>query len=140
MTPEEARAHIIIRYPLLAKHEHDDARMVSAIASSDLREEWRDIAVRWRLGPDGTPGVGIEQYPPASAEDFEAALTLLVGVRRALDNAEARLLDSAKDRKMTWPQIARTQGLNSAQGAQQRRKRLPEATDLIDPDRRVGGR
>ncbi|MFF1733713.1 AAA family ATPase [Streptomyces sp. NPDC058247] len=128
MDIEAAAAHLVSRYPELNNTLPE--RMVHAIASSDLRVEWRDIAIRWE------PDFKTEQ-PPASAEDAEAALVLLALVRRMLDNDERRLIDIARDRKVTWPRIAEALGLGQPQGAQQRRKRLEAEDALLDPARRT---
>ncbi|WP_055689104.1 hypothetical protein [Streptomyces prasinus] len=130
MDVDSARAHLAARYTELADASVE--RMVRAIASSDLQSEWRDIAVRWE--PDCKT-----ERPPASAEDAEAALVLLTLVRRMLDQDERRLIDIARDRKVTWPRIARALGLGQPQGAQQRRKRLAAGDRLPDPSRRTSG-
>lgn len=130
-TPAQARQHLIQKYPNLGP-DQDDARLVSAIGSSDYRLEWRDIAVRW-FDDFKTP------RPPASREDVLAALCLLRSVREQLDVDERRLIDMARREKATWPQIAAELGHSSAQAAQQRRKRLENAPDhmatMLDPDR-----
>lgn len=128
MDIEAARAHLVARYPALANDSTE--RMVHAIASSDLRVEWRDIAVRWESDCK-------TEQPPASAEDAEAALVLLALVRRMLDDDERRLIDIARDRRATWPRIAEALGLGQPQGAQQRRKRLEAKDALLDPARRT---
>lgn len=126
---DAARKHLIARYPKL-DGEFNPA-LVHAVATSDFREEWRSVAVRWRQG-------SMELAEPASAQDLEAALVLLADVRDALDLDERCLIDAARDRGMTWPQIAGALNLKSAQGAQQRRKRLREGFNPVDPARRTG--
>jgi hypothetical protein len=128
MDIDASREHLAARYPDLSGKE--DARLVTAVASSDLPEAWRDIAVR--LDQRAQP------FPPVSAEDAEAALVLLAYVRKTLDLDEKRLLDIARDRGVTWPRIAAALELGSAQGAQQRRKRLDSVREYleIDPSRR----
>lgn len=127
MDANTARAHLAARYPDLA--DAPLGRMVNAVASSDLRTEWRDWAVRY--GPDGA------ELPPVTAADAEAALVLLAEVRETLDQDEQRLIDIARDRQVTWPRIARALGLRHPQGAQQRRKRLTAPDPLFDPSRRT---
>ncbi|MFI8944079.1 AAA family ATPase [Streptomyces syringium] len=128
MDIEAATAHLASKYPELNNTLPE--RMVHAIASSDLRVEWRDLAIRWESDSK-------TERPPASAEDAEAALVLLAMVRRVLDDDERRLIDIARDRMVTWPRIAEALGLGQPQGAQQRRKRLEAEDALIDPARRT---
>lgn len=127
MDVNSARAHLAARYPNLANAS--SAQMVHAIASSDLQAAWRESAIRY--DPDGA------ELPPVTAEDAEAALVLLVLVRRMLDQDEQRLIDIARDRQVTWPRIAQALDLHHPQGAQQRRKRLDLPDSLLDPSRRT---
>lgn len=127
MDVNSARAHLAARYPDLANAS--SAQMVHAIASSDLQAAWRESAIRY--DPDGA------ELPPVTAADAEAALVLLVLVRRMLDQDEQRLIDIARDRQVTWPRIAQALDLHHPQGAQQRRKRLTAPDPLLDPSRRT---
>lgn len=69
-----------------------------------------------RGGADGAGG--------AAAEDSGAALSLLEGMRAALDEVEAQVVMEARRRGLDWRQIARHRGLNSSQAASQRHQRL----------------
>lgn len=127
MDTDAAEQHLTERYPDLAGASPE--RMVNAIASSDRRIEWRDLALRWY--PD------LAERPPATAEDAEAALVLLARLRTQLDDNERDLINIARDRNLTWRRIAHALGHRDSQGAQQRRKRLGDRTDsLLDPSRR----
>ncbi|MFC9838247.1 hypothetical protein ACFVKB_31215 [Rhodococcus sp. NPDC127530] len=53
-----------------------------------------------------------------------AGLRLLSSARVELDQIEAGLLFAARGSGMTWPQVAETLGLGSAQAAQQRLNRV----------------
>ncbi|MFF8610887.1 hypothetical protein ACF06X_33815 [Streptomyces sp. NPDC015346] len=132
MDAKAARDHLTAKYPLLLNA--DDAQLVHAISSSDFRVEWRNVAIRhdWDGDPD-------RELPPVTAEDTEAALVILADLRKRLDAQEKILIDTARDRKVSWPRIAQALGLSSPQGAQQRRKRLDAKTwldSLLDPSRR----
>ncbi|WP_433219493.1 DNA-binding protein [Dactylosporangium sp. CS-047395] len=68
--------------------------------------------------------------PPAPGEpaldesDLVAALTLLPDVRAELDATELYLLQTARERGMTWQDIALSLGLGTPQAARQRYERL----------------
>ncbi|WP_433060850.1 DNA-binding protein [Dactylosporangium sp. CS-033363] len=68
--------------------------------------------------------------PPAPGEpaldesDLVAALTLLPDVRAELDTTELYLLQTARERGMTWQDIALSLGLGTPQAARQRYERL----------------
>ncbi|MEU3556090.1 hypothetical protein [Streptomyces fragilis] len=68
---------------------------------------------------DGAGGSG-----RAAVEDNGAALSLLEGMRAALDEVEAQVVMEARRRGLDWRQIARHRGLNSSQAASQRHQRL----------------
>ncbi|MER7282883.1 DNA-binding protein [Dactylosporangium sp. NPDC000244] len=73
--------------------------------------------------------------PPAPGEpaldesDLVAALTLLPDVRAEMDITEVYLLQTARDRGMTWQDIALSLGLGSPQAARQRYERLTTRTE-----------
>jgi uncharacterized lipoprotein len=58
------------------------------------------------------------------ALDVRAALTLISAARAEMDGLETALLFLARAEGLTWPQIAQSLGLRSAQAAQQRLDRL----------------
>ncbi|WP_432993112.1 DNA-binding protein [Dactylosporangium sp. CA-233914] len=72
--------------------------------------------------------------PPAPGEpaldesDLVAALTLLPDVRAELDATERYLLGTARERGMTWQDIALSLGLGTPQAARQRYERLEART------------
>lgn len=109
---------------------NDATCAVSAIASSDRREEWRDIAIR--------------RESPATIEDVTDALTVYARLRADLDSDERCLIDMARRRGVTWAEIARRLHLPNAAAAQRRHRQLVDARagswqlDLQDPHRTEG--
>ncbi|MDI2033740.1 hypothetical protein [Paenarthrobacter nitroguajacolicus] len=65
-----------------------------------------------------------DQTPDAS--DLSAALALVPAARGEMDAVETALLFLARAEGLTWPQIAQSLGLRSAQAAQQRLDRLSD--------------
>ncbi|MFC6023073.1 hypothetical protein ACFP2T_43845 [Plantactinospora solaniradicis] len=63
-----------------------------------------------------------------------AALRLLGALRKSLDDAERQLLESARDQRASWAQIATSLGLSSRQAAEQRWLRLSGGASR-DPER-----
>ncbi|MDX3283359.1 DNA-binding protein [Streptomyces scabiei] len=61
--------------------------------------------------------------------DITAALTLIPLARGEMDELELGLLDMARGRGMTWPEIAFGLGLGSPQAARQRHERLTSRTE-----------
>lgn len=70
--------------------------------------------------------------PEVDRADITAALSLLPRARAEMDEIEAGLLQMARGRGMTWPEIAFGLGLRSPQAARQRYERLAARTDT-DP-------
>lgn len=64
--------------------------------------------------------------------DITAALTLIPLVRGEMDELEVGLLDMARGRGMTWPEIAFGLGLQTPQAARQRHERLSSRTERTD--------
>ncbi|MCT9869661.1 hypothetical protein [Paenarthrobacter aurescens] len=75
--------------------------------------------VLWRSRGQGGP-------PPPDALDLRAALTLVSAARAEMDAVETALLFLARSEGLTWPHIAESLGLRSAQAAQQRLDRLAD--------------
>ncbi|MGW5432235.1 DNA-binding protein [Streptomyces sp. NPDC004059] len=75
-----------------------------------------------------------EGEPEVDRADITAALSLVPLVRAELDELEASLLQMARGRGMTWPEIAFGLGLGTPQAARQRYERLADrtATDAGD--------
>ncbi|MEV6849931.1 DNA-binding protein [Actinoplanes sp. NPDC051411] len=65
-------------------------------------------------------------------DDLVAALTLLPNVRADLDSTELHLLKTARNRGMTWQEIAFSLGLNTPQAARQRFERLESRSETGD--------
>ncbi|MFF9488106.1 DNA-binding protein [Streptomyces sp. NPDC014676] len=70
--------------------------------------------------------------PEVDHADITAALSLVPRARAEMDELEAGLLEMARGRGMTWPEIAFGLGLGSPQAARQRYERLAGRTDTGD--------
>lgn len=64
--------------------------------------------------------------------DITAALTLIPLARGEMDELEVGLLEMARGRGMTWPEIAFGLGLQTPQAARQRYERLASRTERTD--------
>ncbi len=73
----------------------------------------------------------VEDADPAV---LDAGLRLLASARAELDQVESGLLFAARAAGMTWPQIAESLGLGSAQAAQQRLNRVLSRTSGSEPE------
>jgi hypothetical protein len=112
--------------------DHDQAareaaarrKLLDAGASSLPRPPWLHPGqpasaaglIQFALWRSGTSGIG--------EEALLAALALLPAARAEADQAEAALLFTARAHDLSWPQISRAMGLQSAQAAQQRFDRV----------------
>lgn len=67
--------------------------------------------------------------PEVDHADITAALSLVPRARAEMDELELGLLQMARGRGMTWPEIAFGLGLRSPQAARQRYERLADRTD-----------
>ncbi|MET7293046.1 DNA-binding protein [Streptomyces griseoloalbus] len=67
--------------------------------------------------------------PEVDRADITAALSLVPRARAEMDELEVGLLQMARGRGMTWPEIAFGLGLRSPQAARQRYERLADRTD-----------
>ncbi|MFF7356103.1 MULTISPECIES: hypothetical protein [Streptomyces] len=70
--------------------------------------------------------------PEVDHADITAALSLVPLVRAELDELETGLLEMARGRGMTWPEIAFGLGLGTPQAARQRYERLASRTATED--------
>ncbi|MFD7699337.1 DNA-binding protein [Streptomyces caelestis] len=70
--------------------------------------------------------------PEVDRADITAALSLVPRARAEMDELEVGLLQMARGRGMTWPEIAFGLGLRSPQAARQRYERLAGRTDTDD--------
>ncbi|WP_406864918.1 DNA-binding protein [Streptomyces sp. HUAS MG47] len=73
-----------------------------------------------------------EGEPEVDRADITAALSLVPLVRGEMDELEAGLLQMARGRGMTWPEIAFGLGLGTPQAARQRYERLASRTASPD--------
>lgn len=71
-----------------------------------------------------------EGEPEVDHADITAALTLMPTARAEMDDVESALLQMARARGMTWPQIAFGLGLGTPQAARQRYERLVGRTSI----------
>lgn len=69
---------------------------------------------------------GQDNAPAPDTLDLRAALTLVSAARAEMDAVETALLFLARAEGLTWPHIAESLGLRSAQAAQQRLDRLAD--------------
>lgn len=69
---------------------------------------------------------GQDNAPAPDTLDLRAALTLVSAARGEMDAVETALLFLARAEGLTWPHIAESLGLRSAQAAQQRLDRLAD--------------
>lgn len=67
--------------------------------------------------------------PEVDRADITAALTLVPLARGEMDELEVGLLEMARGRGLTWPEIAFGLGLRTPQAARQRYERLASRTD-----------
>jgi hypothetical protein len=75
--------------------------------------------------------------PAPTQDDVAVALALVEEMRRQLERLEAQVVQLAKARRMTWPQIAAAQDQRSPQASIQRYQRL--VTRLAERDGGIVG-
>ncbi|MET4658177.1 hypothetical protein ABID80_001887 [Streptomyces sp. PvP037] len=85
--------------------------------------------VAFLLSGAALPQVG---EPEVDRADITAALSLVPRARAEMDELEAGLLQMARGRGMTWPEIAFGLGLRSPQAARQRYERLADRTETTE--------
>jgi hypothetical protein len=108
-----------------AAREHDARRrLLDAGASSLPRAPWLH-----RSQPPSSVdlvrfAVWRGQAGKVTAEEVQAALTLLPAARAELEQLETALLFTARAEALSWGQISRAMGLGSAQAALQRFDRI----------------
>lgn len=73
-----------------------------------------------------------EGEPEVDHADITAALSLVPLMRGEMDELEAGLLEMARGRGLTWPEIAFGLGLATPQAARQRHERLTSRTATTD--------
>ncbi|MFI0784996.1 DNA-binding protein [Streptomyces lydicus] len=77
--------------------------------------------------------------PEVDHADITAALSLVPRARGDMDELEAGLLQMARGRGMTWPEIAFSLGLGTPQAARQRYERLVARTATDGEQEGSGG-
>lgn len=93
-----------------------------------------EAATQWQSLADHAAVLAAAYGTDAERTEPLAALHLLGTLRKSLDDAERQLLESARDQRASWAQIARSLGLSSRQAAEQRWLRLSGGVDR-DPER-----
>lgn len=93
-----------------------------------------EAATRWQSLADHAAVLAAAYGTEAGRAEPLAALHLLGALRKSLDDAERQLLESARDQRASWAQIATSLGLSSRQAAEQRWLRLSGGVNR-DPDR-----
>jgi hypothetical protein len=102
-----------------AQRQSQATRMLLDRGASELppRPWLGERQVLWRANGTG-------RGEPVDGLDVRAALTLVSAARAEMDGLETALLFLARAEGLTWPRIAQSLGLRSAQAAQQRLDRL----------------
>ncbi|MFJ6196684.1 hypothetical protein [Micromonospora sp. NPDC092111] len=98
-----------------------------------------EAATEWRLLDDYPAVLAAAYGADVGRAESLAALRLLGAVRARLDDAERQLIESAREQRASWGQIAGSLGLASRQAAEQRWLRLSGAATR-DPERVRGDR
>ncbi|MEU6408013.1 DNA-binding protein [Microbispora sp. NPDC046933] len=108
---------------------------VQAQRERDARERLLDLgadeldARPWRPSPAPPSAVDLVQFAvwrnaDLDPEDILSALALLPSARAEVEGLESALLFIARSAGLTWAQMARVMGFNSAQACQQHYTRL----------------
>ncbi|MFI6768172.1 DNA-binding protein [Streptomyces sp. NPDC050355] len=121
--PDQARAHRVYAslFRISERHAATDEQRRRQIHPSALGPHEAIRLVSFLLSgaarlEDGEPEV--------DHTDITAALSLVPLARGEMDELEAGLLQMARGRGMTWPEIAFSLGLGTPQAARQRYERL----------------
>ncbi|AOR36464.1 DNA-binding protein [Streptomyces fodineus] len=136
--PEQARAQRV--YPSLfriaERHAATDEQRRRQTNPSALAPHEAVRLVTFLLSGAALPDDG---EPEVDDADITAALSLVPLVRTELDELEASLLQMARGRGMTWPDIAFGLGLGTPQAARQRYERLASRTAADDDEDAAAG-
>ncbi|KOG90925.1 hypothetical protein [Streptomyces varsoviensis] len=126
--PEQARAQRVHAslFRIAERHAATDAQRRRQTNPALLGPHEAVRLVAFLLSGAALPEDG---EPDVDHADITAALSLLPLVRGELDELEAGLLQMARGRGMTWPDIAFGLGLGTPQAARQRHERLLERTE-----------
>ncbi|MFH8612783.1 DNA-binding protein [Streptomyces sp. NPDC018029] len=125
--PEQARAQRVYAslMRVAERHAADDVQRRRQVHPAVLGPHEAVRLVSFLLSGAAQP---VEGEPEVDHADITAALTLLPLVRGELDELETGLLQMARGRGMTWPEIAFGLGLGTPQAARQRYERLVSRT------------
>ncbi|MGW2226729.1 DNA-binding protein [Streptomyces formicae] len=125
--PEQARAHRVYAslMRVAERHAADEHQRARQVHPTVLGPHEAVRLVAFLLSGAARPAEG---EPEVDHADITAALTLLPMVRGELDELETGLLQMARGRGMTWPEIAFGLGLGTPQAARQRYERLASRT------------
>ncbi|WP_055699183.1 hypothetical protein [Streptomyces silaceus] len=125
--PEQARAQRVYAslMRIAERHGADGAQRARQVHPSVLGPHEAVRLVSFLLSGAAKPVDGEAEVDHA---DITAALTLLPLVRGELDELETGLLQMARGRGMTWPEVAFGLGLGTPQAARQRYERLVSRT------------
>ncbi|MFF8644625.1 DNA-binding protein [Streptomyces sp. NPDC015345] len=125
--PDQARAQRVYASltRIAERHAADDEQRERQIHPTVIGPHEAVRLVSFLLSGAAKPVAG---EPAVDHADITAALTLLPLVRGELDELETGLLQMARGRGMTWPDIAFGLGLGTPQAARQRYERLASRT------------
>ncbi|MFJ2772424.1 DNA-binding protein [Streptomyces sp. NPDC087300] len=125
--PEQARAHRV--YASLTRvaerHAADEGQRARQVHPTVLGPHEAVRLVAFLLSGAAKP---VDGEPEVDHADITAALTLIPLARGEMDELETGLLQMARGRGMTWPEIAFGLGLGTPQAARQRYERLASRT------------
>ncbi|MGW5681950.1 DNA-binding protein [Nonomuraea sp. NPDC003754] len=130
--PEQARAHRVYAslHRIAERHATTDAQRGRQVHPSAVGPHEAVRLVSFLLSGAAQLDDG---EPEVDHADITAALTLIPLARGEMDELEAGLLQMARGRGMTWPEIAFGLGLGTPQAARQRYERLVGRTTADDP-------
>ncbi|MCX4659315.1 DNA-binding protein [Streptomyces uncialis] len=121
--PDQARAHRVHAslFRIAERHAATDEQRLRQIHPSVLAPHEAVRLVSFLLSGAARLAEG---EPEVDRADITAALSLVPRVRGEMDELETGLLQMARGRGMTWPEIAFGLGLGTPQAARQRYERL----------------
>ncbi|WP_406401743.1 DNA-binding protein [Streptomyces uncialis] len=129
--PDQARAHRVHAslFRIAERHAATDEQRLRQIHPSVLAPHEAVRLVSFLLSGAARLDDG---EPEVDRADITAALSLVPRVRGEMDELETGLLQMARGRGMTWPEIAFGLGLGTPQAARQRYERLVGRTAEAD--------
>lgn len=125
--PDQARAHRVHAslFRIAERHAATDEQRRRQVNPSTLGPHEAIRLVSFLLSGAALP---VDGEPEVDRADITAALSLMPLARGEMDELEAGLLQMARGRGMTWPEIAFSLGLGTPQAARQRYERLMART------------